>query len=474
MFDNITAMTAERKLYLGGRLRRLRKELGLNQSAMAAELQMSPSYLNHLERNQRPVTAQVLLRMAQAYDVDLKSFTAEGEGTGTDDLAEIFADPMFSDIGIPRYELLEVADNAPSVADAISRLYTALIERRQAPHSAAEDGSALTPDAWVRDYVQSQRNYFGYIEEAAETLAGALGDRLALFASLRKRLKEGFGIDSRIVPPELLDGTSQHYDYHRKRVLLSELLRPESRTFALAYQLTLFEFRPLLTRMLDSASPPDVPTRRLLHMSLANYAAGAILMPYVDFLAAAERHRYNVDRLCAEFGASVEQVAHRLTTLGRSGARGIPFFMLRVDAAGNISKRFAGESFPFSRFGGTCPRWNLHAAFRTPERVITQIVETPDGQRFFTFSRAVERFVRLDPRENNHLAIGLGCDVKFASKIVYSDGLDLADPYVTPIGPACSICPRMRCPQRAAAPAGRTLTVNEMQKTISPYPFLGG
>jgi len=443
---------------------------------MAAELGMSPSYLNHLERNQRPVTAQVLLRLAQAYDVDLKSFTAEGEGTGSQDLAEIFADPMFSDIGIPRYELLEVADNAPSVADAVSRLYTALVERRQAPEGALPEAemSAVTPETWVRDYIQAQRNYLGYIEEAAETLAGAIGERLFLFAALRKRLKEGFGVDTRVVPPELLDGTSQHYDYHRKRLMLSELLRPESRSFAVAYQVALFEFRPLLTRMLESAAAPDAPTRRLLHMSLANYAAGAIVMPYAEFLAAAERHRYDIDRLCAEFGASVEQVAHRLTTLGRSGARGIPFFMLRVDAAGNISKRFAGESFPFSRFGGTCPRWNLHAAFRTPERVITQIVETPDGQRFFTVSRAVERSIRLDPRENSQLAIGLGCDVKFASKIVYSDGLDLADPYVTPIGPACSICPRIRCPQRAAAPAGRTLMVNEMQKTISPYPFLGG
>jgi predicted transcriptional regulator/DNA-binding XRE family transcriptional regulator len=466
----------QRKLYLGGRLRRLRRELGVNQSAMAAELGMSPSYLNHLERNQRPLTAQVLLRLTQAYDVDLKSFTAEGEGTGSEDLAEIFADPMFSDIGIPRYELLEVADNAPSVADAVSRLYTALVERRQAPEGSLPVGeaSALTPETWVRDYIQAQRNYLGYIEEAAETLAGAIGERLFLFAALRKRLKEGFGVDTRVVPPELLDGTSQHYDYHRKRLMLSELLRPESRSFAIAYQVALFEFRPLLTRMLESAAPPDLPTKRLLHMSLANYAAGAIVMPYADFLAAAERHRYDVDRLCAEFGASVEQVAHRLTTLGRSGARGIPFFMLRVDAAGNISKRFAGESFPFSRFGGTCPRWNLHAAFRTPERAVTQIVETPDGQRFFTISRAVERSIRLDPRENSQLAIGLGCDVKFASKIVYSDGLDLADPYVTPIGPACSICPRIRCPQRAAAPAGRTLMVNEMQKTVSPYPFLAG
>ncbi len=437
---------------------------------------MSPSYLNHLERNQRPVTAQVLLRLAQSYDVDLKSLTAEGEGTCMEDLAEIFAHPMFADIGIPRYELLEVTENAPSVADAISRLYTALLDRRQAPEGGepTEEKRLVTPENWVRDHIQAQRNYFPYIEEAAETLAGALGEPLFLFAALRKRLKEGFGVDTRIVPPETLEATSQHYDYHRKRVMLSSLLRSESRTFAVAYQLALFEFRPLLAKMLDAAAPPDMPTRRLLHMSLANYAAGAIMMPYVQFLAAAEAHRYDIDRLCAEFGASVEQVAHRLTTLNRSGARGVPFFMLRVDAAGNISKRFAGESFPFSRFGGTCPRWNLHGAFRTPERVITQIVETPDGQRFFTMSRTVDRAVRLDPRENSQLAIGLGCDVKYAAKLAYSQGLDLSEPYVTPIGPACAICPRMRCPQRAAAPAGRTLMVNEMQKTISPYPFLGG
>ena len=465
----------ERKLYLGGRVRRLRRELGLNQSAMAAEIGMSPSYLNHLERNQRPVTAQVLLKLAEVYDVDLRSFAAEGgEGTGVDQLGEIFSDSMFTDLGIPRYELLEVADNAPAIADAVARLYAALIERRQHPIGGAPDESSLvTPESWIRDYIQAQRNYFPYLEEAAETLAGALGDPTTIFEPLRRRLKEGFGVETRVVPPDLLDFASQHYDLHRKRLMLSSLLRAESRTFGLAYQLALFEFRPLLTRMLDSAGAPDMPTRRLLHMSLANYAAGAILMPYAAFLASAGKQRYDVDRLCAEYGASVEQVSHRLTTLGRAGARGIPFFMLRVDAAGNISKRFAGENFPFSRFGGTCPRWNLHAAFQTPGRVATQIVETPDGERFFTISRTVERAVRLDPRESSQLAIGLGCDVRHAPKIVYSDGQDLGKPYVTPIGPACTICPRVRCPQRAAAPSGRTLAVNETQKTISPYPFLG-
>src|SRR5918997_1333011 len=241
-------MAAERKLYLGGRVRRLRRELGLNQSAMAAEIGVSPSYLNHLERNQRPVTAQVLLRLADAYDVDLRSFAAEGaEGTGPEQLAEIFADPMFADLGIPRYELLEVADNAPSIADAVSRLYAAVTEMRRQPPSegSREELSPVTPEAWVRDFIQAQRNHFPYLEEAAETLAGALGDPLAIAEPLRRRLKEGFGVEPRIVPPEVLDGASQHYDMHRKRLMLSALLRAESRTFALAYQVALMEFRPL-------------------------------------------------------------------------------------------------------------------------------------------------------------------------------------------------------------------------------------
>ena len=465
------------KLYVGRRLRNLRRELGLNQSAMAAEIGVSPSYLNHLERNQRPVTAQVLLKLAEVYDVDLKSFAAEGgEGVGAAQLGEIFADPMFAGLAVPRYELVEVADNAPGVAEAVSRLYAALVELRRRPVTGEEDGdrAPLSPQDWVRDHIQASRNHFAYLEEAAETQAGALGDPLSIAEPMRRRLKDGFGIETRIVPPELLDGASQHYDLHRKRLLLSALLRAESRTFALAYQLALIEFRPLLERMVEAAAPPDAPTRKLLHMSLANYAAGAVMMPYAPFLAAAEQHRYDIDRLCALFGASVEQVAHRLTTLGRNGAKGVPFFMLRVDAAGNISKRFAGEAFPFSRYGGTCPRWNLHSAFQTPGRVVTQLVETPDGQRFFTLSRTVTRPLRLGAGEDSPLAIGLGCDAKHAPRLIYADGMNLASPDITPIGPACNICPRIRCPQRAAAPAGRTLTVEVDRKTVSPYPFLGG
>jgi hypothetical protein len=468
-----------RKLFLGARLKRLRRERGLNQSQMADELGISASYLNHLERNQRPVTAGILLRLAESFDVDVKTFASEGgDGGGATQLAEIFSDPMLADLGVSRYELVELADNAPGIAEGVARLYTAFRELQRQPVEDDTGGSdprvLITPETWVRDYIQAQRNHWPELEDASETLGGALNDPLSVAEPLRRRLKEAWGVEVRVVGPEILEDASQHYDPQRRVLMLSSLLRPENRQFGIAYQLALLEFAPIIARMLEAARPPDPGSRRLLHMSFANYAAGAIIMPYGKFLRAAEEHRYAIDRLCAQFGANVEQVAHRLTTLGRSGAKGVPFFMLRVDPAGNISKRYAGESFPFSHFGGTCPRWHLHAAFQTPGQTIRQLIETPDGQRFFTISRTIERPIRPDLRDDALLAVGLGCDVKHASRIAYADGLDLVNTPATPVGPACSICPRLQCAYRATPPAGRMLAVEENRKSISPYPFVPG
>ena len=468
-------MARQRKLFLGARLKRLRRERGLNQSQMAEQLGISGSYLNHLERNQRPVTAGILLRLAEAFDVDVKVFASEsGDGSGATQLGEIFSDPMLADLGVRRYELVELADNAPSVAEGIARLYTALREVQRRPQEApgSDPRVLITPETWVRDYIQAQRNHYPELEEACETLGGALNHPLSVAEPLRQRLKEAWGVEVRIVDPEILEDASQHYDPQRRVLMISTLLRPENRTFGIAYQLALLEFAPIISRMVEAARPPDPGSRRLLHMSFANYAAGAIMMPYGKFLRAAEEHRYALDRLTAQFGANVEQVAHRLTTLSRSGAKGVPFFMLRVDPAGNISKRYAGEAFPFSHFGGTCPRWHLHAAFQTPGQTIRQLIETPEGERFFTISRTIERPIRPDPRDDALLAVGLGCDVKHAHRIAYSDGLDLNNTPATPVGPACAICPRLQCAYRATAPAGRMLAVEENRKTISPYPFV--
>ena len=465
---------ADSKLFLGPRLRRLRRDRALSQTDMAASLAISPSYLNHLERNQRPVTAALLLRLAENYEIDVRTFAATGgTRTGADDLAEIFGDAMLSDLGVPRYELAEIALNAPSVADAIARLYGALkeVDRNPALAGNGDARTLVTPENWVRDYIQQHRNHFPELEQSAETLGGALADPLSVTEPLRRRLKEAWGITAKVVSPAELGNASQAYDPERRLFLLSSLLRAENRTFGLAYQLSLVEFAGVIERMVEAAAPPDAGIRHLLHMSLANYAAGAVMMPYGRFLASAEQHRYSIDRLCGEYGANVEQVAHRLTTLGRSSARGVPFFMLRVDPAGNISKRYAGENFPFSRFGGSCPRWNLHAAFQTAGRPLTQVIETPDAQRYFTVSRTIDRPIPTD-MAGGLLAIGLGCDIKHAHRLSCADGIDLTRPPVTPVGPACAICPRVDCHHRATAPAGRLLAVEENRKTISPYPFV--
>jgi len=475
--------TTDRKLFLGARLKRLRRELGLTQTRMAEDLGVSPSYLNLLERNQRPVTAQVLLRLAEAYDLDLKSLATDPEDGGATGLTEVFSDQMFRDLGVARHEISEVAESAPGVSEAIVRLYRAYLDQRRLtdlgaigrPEEGASGGSAVLPSDWVRDFIQAQKNYFAELEEAGDELAADLAcEPLDFAVAARDRLAKRHNITVRIVPLEVLPESVRRYDHHRRRLFLSEALTADGRSFALAYQLAILEYGPLLDALAERAGPPDRPTRGLLKVSLANYLAAAALMPYGAFHEAAERTAYDIELIRSRFGVSFEQACHRLTTLARPGARGVPFFMLRVDSAGNISKRFAGATFPFSRFGGTCPRWNIHTSFRTPGRIVTQIVETPDGQRYFTLSRTVGRIATPYAGDDSELAIGMGCELKFAERLVYSRGIDLRDPIATAIGPACRICERPACPQRAAEPINRTLTVDDFTKSISPYPFASG
>lgn len=475
--------TPDRKLFLGARLKRMRRDLGITQTRMAEDLGVSPSYLNLLERNQRPVTAQVLLRLAEAYDLDLKTLAGDPESTGATGLSEVFTDQLFRDLGLPRHEIAEVAESAPGVAEAVVRLYRAYLDQRRLSELGAsgrpEEGATSMPMAmpsdWVRDFIQAQKNHFGELEDAAESIVEDMGVEPQEFAwAARDRLAKKHNVQVRVVPVEVLPESVRRFDHHRKRLYLSEALTSEGRAFSLAFQLAILEHRDLLDRLADRSNPPDRPTRNLLKVSLGNYLAAALLMPYAAFHEAAERTAYDIDLIRARFGVSFEQACHRLTTMSRAGARGVPFFMMRVDSAGNISKRFAGSTFPFSRFGGACPRWNIHSSFRTPGRIITQIVETPDGQRYFTIARTVTRVATAYAGEDAELAIGMGCELKYAERLVYSRGLDLREPNATAIGPACRICERPACPQRAAEPISRTLTVDDFTKSISPYPFAEG
>ncbi len=464
---------ADKKLFLGGRLKRLRRDLGVTQAAMAEQLKVSASYLNLLERNQRPVTAQVLLRLADAFDLDLRSLSADEPGGGAG-LEEALSDKMFADLAIGRHEAAEVSELSPGLAEAFVRLYRAYLDRGALIDLGAFDGrdSLQSPTDWVRDLVSAQRNHFAELEVLAEGLLREMNaDPRDLAPMVRERLQIGFGVRTRVMPIEVMTGALRRYDHHRKQLLVAETLAPASRTFAMAFQLGQLEHGEEMTRIAERFAPPDRATLQQFKVFLGNYLAAAMMTPYAKFLAALEETGYDIERVRSRFGVSFEQAAQRLTTLDRPGARGIPFFMVRVDAAGNISKRYSSGPFPFSRFGGTCPRWNVHDSFKTPGRTITQAIETPDGERYFTLSRTVRRAAGLLAGIEDELAIGLGCELKYADRLIYAKGLDMVAPAVVEVGPACRICERRQCPQRAAAPVNRVVLVEEGVKSISSFPF---
>ena len=469
-----------KKLFVGPRFRRIRQQLGLSQTQIAEGLGISPSYINLIERNQRPVTAQILLRLAEAYDLDLRDLATADEDRFFAELNEIFSDPLFRQIELPKQELRDLAELCPGVTHALQRLYAAYAEARRgetmvAAQMADRDEGArfeANPIERVRDLIEANRNYFPELETAAENLRDELNvPAEELFAALSARLREKHSIVTRIMPVDVMRETLRRFDRHRRQLLISELVDAPGRVFQLAFQFALTEAASHLEAITGRAGPLDDAPRRLYRISLANYFAGAVMMPYAPFLAAAEALSYDVHVLAQRFNTGFEQVCHRLTTLSRPNARGIPFFMLRVDNAGNVSKRFSSGTFPFSKFGGTCPLWNVHSTFDTPDRLSKQVIELPDGTRYFSIAQMVRRPIAPHPLAQPRFAIGLGCEIRHASKLVYAAGMDLDKTEGTPIGVNCRLCERENCSQRAEPPITRSLILDEYTRRTSSFAF---
>jgi len=472
--------TKQKKIFAGPRIRRLRREQGLSQSQMAAELGFSTSYLNLVERNQRPVSAQFLLRLAEVYDIELTAFAGTDEARAFADLSEVLADPMFKGLGLSRGEMQDMADAAPRAVDAFTLVYKSFQQARQSAselsNQVVERGGADSDSSFpvdeVRDFIHDHKNHFPELDDAAESLHEELGlQREDAFMALSGRLDEEHGIRVRIMPHEVMPETLRHFDQHRRQLLISEMLDSSARVFQLAFQLGMLEFKPMIQRIGDMQTWQTEEARRLVRISLGNYFAGALLMPYRRFLENAKSLKYDIEHLGRRFGTSFEQVCHRLTTLQRPGERGVPFFFIRVDKAGNISKRFSAGRFHFSRFGGTCPLWQVHDTFTTPGRIVTQIIQMPDETTYFSTARTVRRVGALYGEPEQQLAIGLGCDIAYARELIYAKGHDLEQPDATPVGPNCRLCERPACPQRANPPLTRNLVLDERSRGISAYRF---
>lgn len=474
------AANAAKKLFVGPRFRRIRQQLGLSQTQIAEGLGISPSYVNLIERNQRPVTAQILLRLAETYDLDLRDLATADEDRFFAELNEIFSDPLFRQIELPKQELRDLAELCPGVTHSLQRLYAAYTEARRGETMAAaqfadrEDGARFeaNPIERVRDLIEANRNYFPELEQAAETLRDELNVAAQdLFTALSERLREKHAVITRIMPVDVMRETLRRFDRHRRQVLISELVDNPGRTFQLAFQIGLAECGAMLDAIVGRTAALDDTPRRLYRITLANYFAAAVMMPYAAFHSAAEALNYDVQVLGQRFNVGFEQISHRLTTLQRPNARGVPFFMLRVDNAGNVSKRFSSGTFPFSKFGGTCPLWNVHSTFDTPDRLLKQVIELPDGSRYFSIAQMVRRPVAPHPLPQPRFAIGLGCEIRHASRLVYAAGMDLDTAEGTPIGVNCRLCERENCSQRAEPPITRTLILDENTRRVTSFAF---
>ncbi len=457
---------ADQKLFAGHAVRRIRRAGGLTQAAMAAALDVSPSYLNLIERNQRPLTAPILLRLADRYDFDPRTLGGAAPGGGVEAIRARLSDARFVDLEISRSDIEEWIAAAPGGAEAFARLFDA---------GGTAMVSADDPVAPVRREIERWRNHFGDLEALAETLSDELrlgsGD---LYGAIAERLRIMHQLSLRILPVDVMPGALRRLDLHARQLQLSELLDPASRTFAAAFQLGQLEAKAEIEALIKGAGFADRVSERLYRRHLTSSFAAGLMMPYGRFLRACEATGYDVELLQRRFGAGFEQIAHRLTTLSRVGQRGLPFFMLRIDRAGQASKRYIGASAsPLVEADGRCPLWDIHTAFDRPGGLVRQMVELEDGSCWFTQARTVSPQGSRIGQVRAQFVIGLGLDAALASPLAAARGVDLKAGAGVPVGLGCRACTRPDCPQRAAPPAARALVFNERERGVSPFVFAG-
>ena len=472
----------KRKLLIGQRVKRLRTMLGLTQADFAKRLDISATYVNLIERNQRPVSASVLLKLAEEFDINVSDLAKDTDATLVNELYTALRDPVFGDVQVSKNETEDLVGASPEVIKAFLRLHERYRELTLNTYSDANPladrekvellEESARPVETIRRYMHEQNNYFPQLDEAASDFYAELTKSgKPIDIAIQERLEQKHELRIRILPTSAMPSSFRYFDRHRSGIDISELLHPTGRQFQLAFQLIFIEYRDLIDGLVAESGIQDETAIGLLRVSLANYCSAALLMPYDRFLKACEDTRYDVDLLSHRFGTSFEQTAHRLTTLQKPDARGIPFFFLRIDAAGNVSKRFSAGRFHFSKFGGACPIWNIHRTFEQPGETLTQLIQMPDDTTYVSISKAITRSRGYHGRPPARVAIGLGCDRAYADNLVYFDRMNLSDQEPTLIGVNCYLCDRQNCASRAHAPLNRKLKFDAHARGISLYEF---
>lgn len=454
------------KIFVGTRLRRLRREQNQSQAQMAQAVGVSTAYINLLENNQRSLSVKVLVSIADAYGIDWRDLIEDGSDRLLADLHTAVQDPLFNTQKPDIQELRLAVDHAPVLVENFLHLYrnhSNAIERVMQAGDQLPDSALLTaPETIVYDFFRSHANYFAVLDECAEALR--IQEQLApddVYYWLKTRLRDKHGTEVSTASIEDMNLSLRIYDEKAGKITLSEALDFPNRKFQLAHMLGLIEYSEQIEALVAGIDDDNQAGKVRCRIELANYFAAALLMPYTQFKSAAESLAYDISRLAKAFGVSFEQTCHRLTTLQRQGDRGIPFFFIRVDRAGNVTKRFNASAISIAEYGGACPVWDLHAAFSNAGTILPQFVELPDGKRFFTINRTADRPAYSRNAQARRQALSLGCELSYVENIGYANAYNLADEQLYGrIGINCRICPRQSCAQRAHNPLMIELSVD--------------
>lgn len=473
------------KTYVGSRLRQLRRERDLSQASLAATLGLSASYVNQIEHDVRPLTVPVLLRITEAFGVDATFFSRDDDSRLLAEIQDVVLDKEINQAPVELQELSELVYNHPVIARAMvdmhrrysnvrDKLSIATDNRRSSPigEGTAAAQALSMPHEEVRDFFYARKNYLDELDLTAEDISHQLGvtlfDVRATEDAIARRLQIDHGV--KVETRTSNEGTLHRYDPETRQLWLGSQLTLGQRAFRMAQELAYLECSPILESLVDSENFTSEASKQLALRGVASYFAAAVMLPYRTFHAEAEKSGYDVEYLCQMFGVGYETVASRLSTLQRPNLRGIPFTFVRVDRAGNMSKRQSATGLHFTSSGGTCPLWAIYETFSTPGSISRQFAQMPDGRNYLWIARTVQHHQGRFNEAGKLFSIGLGCEARHADRTIYAKGFDLSDmSQATPIGAGCRVCSRKNCAQRAFPQVHEPVTIDAHSSTVAPY-----
>ena len=466
-------------LKIGPKIKAFRRQLGIQANKLSDRLGISPSYLNLIENGKRKIDGDLLLKVCEELKIELSDLTNKSELSLISNLSELLGDELFEDLDILGPEVNDLVNTNPKIARALIKLGDNYKQKGQEIVSKVENISgkiidgrkASFPGEVVSDFLQENKNYFANLEKFAEEIFNRIQiNNRATYMALCDFLKTEYGVKVIDLLPEDDKPFSKIYLKNQKELHLSDYVALETKKLYASAQIAQEGAMTIIENYLSEFKFPSEESKKLTKVALLNYCGAAILMPYKLFHKECMKQKYDLELLQNTFACTFEQIAHRVTCLQDPKLPGIPFHFLRVDVAGNISKRFSLSGIEIPRYGGACPRWNVYSAFSRPGVIQAAVSKMSNGEKYVCIARTVEKGVGRYGKKKSILSIGLGCQAKYAKDFVYTENLDLNDKKTEiPIGVSCRTCDRLDCSQRAFPPLHKKFDVDINNRGVSVY-----